>query len=190
MRPCNDAALRTLAVTAHGHAGTAQQRLPVRMAVTRGLVERQLSPGADVAGVSPVLAAGLAVPGGLVQRQIGRETDRLRRAHDLRTPAVKGKICGRNKNPPRCNAKYADATGIRCGATQNMRTQQESAAVQRKVCGRNRNPPRCNRRWLRSSRTAPAGPKPGFQRLLSQVCVCVCARARLRMCACACACDV
>ncbi len=115
MRQCNDAALQTLAVTAHGHAGTAQQRLPVRMAVPRGLAARQISPGADVAGVSPVLAAGLAVPGGLVQRQIGREADRLRRAHDLRTPAVQREIGGRNNNSPRCNAR---------GAMRNMRTQQ------------------------------------------------------------------
>jgi hypothetical protein len=175
MRQCNDAALRMLAVTAHGHAGTAQQRLPLRMAEARGLVARQISPGADVAGVSPALAAG------------------LRRA----SPAGSAADRARSRSSPPC-ARSADARG----ATRNMRTQQESAAVQREICGCNRNPPWCNAKYadatiIRRGATDDGCARHGRRRLVAAglsaatlASVCVCVRARLRMCACACACDV
>jgi hypothetical protein len=181
MRQCNDAALLTLAVTAHGHAGTAQQRLPLRMAVPRGLVARQISPGADVAGVSPALAAGLCRAwraGSAADRARSRSSPPCARSADARgatrnmrtqqeSAAVQREIGGRNNNPPRCNAKYADATRVRRGATRSMRTQQESAAVQPTTA---------------ALVTDGAGwPQPGVQREPSK-CVCVCARALAYVC--------
>jgi hypothetical protein len=70
--------------------------------------------------------------------------------------AVQHEICGCNRNPPRCNTKYADATGIRRGATDDG----------------------CARHGRR--RLAAAGLSAGT---LASVCVCVCALAYVCVCA-------